>query len=240
MTKKSQVIVKMILIVITSVILLDLIPMSFAKLNEMPESTEWWIQMEIFSTDNNQEYNDNILVDLYDNVIQLERDYILSWHFFREPSLRFRLELINEESRDRIAVDLYNYLGSVPYIDTYYFANHSQKVDNLDEGYQGEYKNYQRMWPYQKKIWEWGSEMTVEAIKESQATGENSPSREYQLTRTFHLLCNQLSPGFEIRYCNSTDDNGEEPEGCRNVAIFVLGILFTIPFYYLIAHFRDH
>jgi len=240
MTNKLQVIVKMILIVITSAILLDLIPMSFAELNEMPESTEWWIQMEIFSTNNNQEYNDKILVDLYENVIQLERDYILSWHFFREPSLRFRLELINKESRDRIAVDLYNYLSSVSNVDTYFFANHEKRVDNLDEGYQGEYELYQRMWPYQKKIWEWGSEMTVEAIKESQATGENSPSREFQLTRTFHLLCNQLSPGFDTRYCNSIDDNGEELVWRRNVVSFVLGILFTILFTYLIAHIRHH
>jgi len=55
------------------------------------------------------------------------------------------------------------------------------------------------MWPSQKKIWEWGSEMTVEAIKERKETGTNDPSREYQLERAFHLLSNQLSPGYEVK-----------------------------------------
>jgi len=54
------------------------------------------------------------------------------------------------------------------------------------------------MWPYQKKLWEWGSEMTVEAIKEFRETGANDPSREYQLERIFHLLSNQLLPGYEV------------------------------------------
>ena len=106
-----------------------------------------------------------------------------------------------------------------------YFANHSQRVTNLEDGYAGEREDYHGMWPYQKKIWEWGAEMTVAAIKEVKEKGENEPTREYQLTRTYHLLANQLSPGFDIRYCFRRDNKGGNLVIRYLLASFVLGIL---------------
>lgn len=79
------------------------------------------------------------------------------------------------------------------------------------------------MWPYQKKLWEWGSEMTVDSIKESKETGKNNPSREYQLERIFHLLSNQLSPGYEIKRLE------DYASPWKNVVIFAIIGILVIP-----------
>ena len=160
---------------------------------------EWWIEVEIMPKGDKQETNDDILLLLYDNFLSGERQNIKSWHFFREPTLRFRVELIDKENRDRIATKLNNFLNSIDLVADYYFARHGKRIEKFDEGYSGERDQYKRMWPYQKKLWEWGSEMTVNAIKEFRETGANEPSREYQLERIFHLLSNQLSPGYEMK-----------------------------------------
>ena len=172
---------------------------SFTYTNYM-EEREWWIQVEIFpKKGDQQELNNEILLILYDDFLSHRRQNISSWHFFREPQLRFRIEVLDRETRDNTANDIDNFLSTVDLVATYYFANHEVKVENLDEGYSGEQETYKRMWTYQKKIWEWGSEMTVEALKEFRETGTNDPTREYQLERVFHLLALQLSPEFEQR-----------------------------------------
>jgi len=88
-------------------------------------------------------------------------------------------------------------------VENHYFARHGERIASFDEGYSGEHDQYKCMWPYQKKLWEWGSEMTVEAIREFRETGTNDPSRKYQLERIFHLLSNQLSPGYEVERINT-------------------------------------
>lgn len=160
---------------------------------------EWWIEVEITPIDGKQETNDDVLLLLYDDFLSHKRESIKSWHFFREPTLRFRIELTDRENRDNIAVELKNFLDSIELIADHYFARHGERIENFDEGYAGERDQYKRMWPYQKKLWEWGSEMTVEGIREFRETGANDPSREYQLERVFHLLSNQLSPGYEVK-----------------------------------------
>jgi hypothetical protein len=155
---------------------------------------EWWIEIEIIPRDRNWKQNDEILLALHKEILSSERQNIKSWHFFREPTLRFRIELTDKENRDRVAKKLRNLLDSIELVEQHFFANHGQRVENLDEGYKGERETYKRMWPYQKKLWEWGSEMAVEAIKEHRETGTNDPSREFQLERLFHLLFNQLNP----------------------------------------------
>lgn len=164
--------------------------------------TEWWIEVEITPRGGKQEVNDDILLLLYDEFLSYKRENITSWHFFREPTLRFRIELINKETRDNVAVELETFLDSIELVEDHYFAKHGQRIENFDDGYSGEFDQYKRMWQSQKKIWEWGSEMTVEAIKERKETGTNDPSREHQLERVFHLLSNQLSPGYEVKRLN--------------------------------------
>jgi len=159
---------------------------------------EWWIEVEITPKDGKQEVNDEILLLLYDEFLSYRRQNVTSWLFFREPTLRFRIELIDRDNRDSIAIELKSFLDSIDLVENHYFARHGERIENFDEGYSGERDQYKRMWPYQKKLWEWGSEMTVEAIREFRETGTNDPSREYQLERIFHLLSNQLSPGYEI------------------------------------------
>jgi len=160
---------------------------------------EWWIEVEITCIDGKQETNDEILLLLYEKFLQDRRDYIESWHFFREPTLRFRIELTDNRNRNTLAAEIKDFLDSVDLVKEHYFARHGQRIENFSQGYAGEQDQYKDMWPYQKKLWEWGSEMTVAAIKEYKKTGANDPSREYQLERIFHLLSNQLSPGYEIR-----------------------------------------
>jgi hypothetical protein len=168
-------------------------PANTALLNEI----EWWIEVEITPKGGEQEVNDNILLLLYDEFLSHKRENITSWHFFREPTLRFRIELTDKETRDNVAVELETFLDSIELVEDHYFAKHGQRIGNLDDGYSGEFDQYKRMWPAQKKLWEWGSEMTVEAIKEFKETGTNDPSREYQLKRIFHLLSLQLLPEYE-------------------------------------------
>lgn len=160
----------------------------------MNTQNEWWIQKDIIPQGKNWTLNDDILLLLYEKFLSGDRQNIESWHFFREPQLRFRIQLKDIENRNRVASELDSFLDSINLVEKHYFANHERRVENLDEGYNGERETYKRMWPFQKKLWEWGSEMAVEAIKEFKETGTNDPSREFQLERVFHLLCNQLYP----------------------------------------------
>lgn len=155
---------------------------------------EWWIEKEITPKDRNFELNDDTILALHEKFIVAEREKIKNWHFFREPTLRFRIELTSKEIRDDFAERLDDFLDSSELVQEHFFAKHGKRVKNLDEGYSGEDGDYKRMWLYQKKLWHWGSEMALEAIKELRETGFNDPHREYQLERVYHLLCNQLNP----------------------------------------------
>lgn len=209
--------------------IMNAIPKTYDQVYDIIPLKEWWIQVEIFTENINQDLNDQILIEIYSSIIEEERDYILSWHFFRELHIRFRIETVDEVQRNRIADRLVTFLSSLETVEEFYFANHSKKVDDLDKGYDGEYSTYKRMWPYQKKIWEWGSEMTVEAINEEYETGTNEPSRKYQLTRTYHLLANQLSLGYDIWYCFSLNHNGGIIVWCSLIISFLIG--FTVCYY---------
>ena len=65
------------------------------------------------------------------------------------------MELADSENRDEVTTELENFLDSIELVTEYYFARHGEKIVNLDEGYEGEYDQYKRLWPYQKKLWEW-------------------------------------------------------------------------------------
>lgn len=155
---------------------------------------EWWVEVEIVPKENNLQLIDKIIIEIHQNFLASKKQEIKAWHFFREPTLRLRIEVEDKEKRDILAEELKNYLNSLDEIEEHYFANHGKRIDNLDKGYKGERETYKRMWPYQKKLWEIGSEMAIEAIKEFTETGKNDPSREFQLERIFHLLFNQLNP----------------------------------------------
>ena len=162
---------------------------------------EWWIEVEINPLDNNIFLFDEILEQIYQNFLENQRQNILGWHFFREyNNLRFRIELDDRETRDRISEILNEYLNSIEIINEYYFANHGNRVENLDDGYSGEKEQYGRLWPHQKKIWEWGSEMAIKSYREFKETGNNIPRRGHQLMRIFHLLSNQL-------FCSFNEDD---------------------------------
>lgn len=99
------------------------------------EQRECWIEVEITPKDGKQETNDAILILLYDGFLSPIRQNILSWHFFREPTLRFRIEMSNETYRDSIAAELSNFLDSIDLVEGYYFSKHGVKIENLDQGY---------------------------------------------------------------------------------------------------------
>lgn len=162
---------------------------------------EWWIETEIFPKKESS-LND-LLEFIYDSFIEGNREDILSWHFFREKgALRFRIESSNELKRDIVAQKFVIFLDELNIIDRYFFARHGIEITSFNEGYKGEHDQYKRMWHYQKKIWEWGSEMTVESIKELNKMGKNEPPKQYQLYRLFHLLSIQFLPGYEVSFQN--------------------------------------
>jgi len=160
----------------------------------MDSRKEWWIEKEITPKDGKWELNDDILLILHERFIVPERDNTISWHFFREPTLRFRIELATREIRDDIAKRIDDYLNSSELVQEHFFASHGKRVKTLNEGFSGESETYKRMWLYQKMLWFWGSEMAIESIKELRETGKNDPMREFQLERIYHLLTNQLNP----------------------------------------------
>ena len=160
---------------------------------DMRSQKEWWVQRDIIPEKGNWRLNDDILLKIHKEFLPNLRQKIKSWHFFREPQLRFRIEFKDKKTRDDGAVELEGFLDSLDIIEDHYLANHDKKVEKLEDGYKGEIKDYKRMWSFQKKLWEWGSKMAIEAIKEFKETGKNDPPREYQLERIFHLLYNQLN-----------------------------------------------
>lgn len=103
------------------------------------------------------------------------------------------------------------------------------RITSLNEGYLGEYDQYKRMWPYQKKIWEWGSEMTVEGNKEFSEMENNDPPKQYQLYRLFHILSLQFLPGYEVSFQN-----------VYNQYFFFLGFLCCAVIYLFSSAFRKY
>lgn len=217
MTKKAVQLSICMLLVASSVI------SSVSTAKAEVSSTEWWIQMEIFSKQGGKAPQDEILLKLHEDFLSNERQNIVTWHFFREADdlIRFRIEAIDRVNRDRIAGSLKDFVASMQTIKEYYFANHSQRIENLDQGYSGEQISYSRLWPYQKRIWEFGSEMAIESIKEFKETQANNPHLDYQLDRIFHLVSNQILPGYEGIFI---EKYAAEQEKMNAVIFTILGV----------------
>ncbi len=154
---------------------------------------EVWIQVDIIPKGKNFELNDEILLQIYKEFLSVPNKKISSWHFFREPQLRFRIEFDNKESRKALWDELNKFIDNLTIVESHYLADNKKKVKQLEDCYKGESDSFKRLWLFQKKLWEWGSKMAVESIKEFKETGANNPLREYQLERLFHLLYNQLN-----------------------------------------------
>jgi hypothetical protein len=123
------------------------------------------------------------------------KDWIKSWHFFREPQIRLRFlgedENIKEVKRyleselellERTRGDLYS---------CHVFGCHGVR----DKEYVGEADNWKGDWQLVTKIWENTSEFTMRLIEK--------PERplEYHGERHVHLLLNQL--GLDHLYCDT-------------------------------------
>ena len=108
------------------------IPIIAAPPSSQFAAQEWWVQVEIQSKNLDQNLNDEILVDLYENIIQKEREHIITWHFFREPTLRFRLEVEDKDSRNRIAEEILTFLQPMETVEEAYYARARRWVYALE------------------------------------------------------------------------------------------------------------
>jgi hypothetical protein len=160
----------------------------------MEATVEFWVEQEILSISGTNEENDTIVEKLFDEFLPTISNVAVSWHFFREPAIRFRVQARSIEERDRISVSLDTFLDSLGIVSHHFPTCHGNAINNLDEGYKGEAQAYKRMWHHQERLWQLGSEMAVEAIREFREKHTNDPSREHQLSRAYHLLCNQMRP----------------------------------------------
>lgn len=163
-----------------------------------------------------------ILLDvLMPHIESLKREHVLvTWHFFREPEIRFRVRMKNKRSRNsefRAIAALADSLNERRLISNWHFGKHGEK----GKMYAGEEDRYGRYgWKIAQDYFNYGSEIALRllALKRENrlenplwATGlgnpweggPKNPWRErrtnplvYHWSRYVHLFTNQL--GFDI------------------------------------------
>jgi hypothetical protein len=133
------------------------------------------------------------LIDLYDNIIKCNQDFIESWHFFREPYIRFRVECKDENSKELMKSKLQEYLKKareMKSVKNWYYGNHGRP----NKDYIGEHEFYGlEGFEIHKKIWEYQSELAVLRYRQEKE-GRIEMSREGDIDRLWHLVANQLYP----------------------------------------------
>jgi hypothetical protein len=188
---------------------------------------EHWIEINLFA---NRTAEDEILLDVLNPFVeQLRRKRVLvSWHFFREPEIRFRVRLRSRraklEATRRVEV-LAGKLLKRNLISSWHFGNHGEKTGI----YMGEEDRYGRYgWRVAQVYFQNGAEVALRLLALKRAGrlenplwarglgnpwegGGKNPWRSrrrnplvYHWSRYVHLFTNQL--GFdlddEVRLCS--------------------------------------
>jgi hypothetical protein len=179
---------------------------------------EYWIEINLFAR---KRLQDEILLDvLKPHVEKLERrKSLVTWHFFREPEIRFRIRLKNEKVKDRelkAVKAIANSLKRRGLVSSWNFGNHGER----EQPYVGEEDRYGRNgWKIAQKYFRCGAETALGllALKRDSKLenplwarglgnpwegGTKNPWRQrqknplvYHWSRYVHLFTNQL--GFE-------------------------------------------
>lgn len=139
-----------------------------------------WVEYEIKIVENNQQYLEELLLHLYDNVIS--RLNIVSWHFFREPSLRLRV-LADEYEIPSIKSILSIELVDRKEVTDFYESCHGEP----NKKYRGERELYGHAWEQHVNLWNCGAELAVKVIRDRL-------NRNFHFRRARHLIWNQILP----------------------------------------------
>ena len=152
-----------------------------------------WLELVI--TPNDFSKINRILSDLVKPYIdRLYKDKIhFSWHFFREPELRWRISSLDEKI-ESIKIELDTKLTELERIEPkiylkHFFGNHGEP----NSCYHGEQEFYGEVWDLCYKRWEAGSNLALMLC-----TSNTSKSIDFYTDRDMHLILNQL--GYERPY----------------------------------------
>jgi len=188
---------------------------------------EHWIEINLFAR---RRVQDEILLDILKPHVERLQDkgVLVTWHFFREPEIRFRVRLGNANSKTKelqALAKLANSLQKRRLISTWHFGNHGEKGLN----YVGEEDRYGRNgWKVAQDYFNQGSEIALRllALKKQNRLenllwakalgnpwegGKRNPWRErlknplvYHWSRYVHLFTNQLGFGIkdEVKLCS--------------------------------------
>ena len=179
---------------------------------------EYWIETNLFIK---KRLQDEILLDIikpYVNKLE-KRKQLVTWHFFREPEIRFRIRLKNKKATNRELKALTALAESLKrrnLVSSWNFGNHGEK----EQPYMGEEDRYGRNgWRIAQEYFRSGAEtaLALLALKRRSKLenplwakglgnpwegGKRNPWRQrqknllvYHWSRYVHLFTNQL--GFE-------------------------------------------
>lgn len=198
---------------------------------------EHWVEVNLSVK---QKLQDEILLDVLKPFVNKlrEKGVLVTWHFFREPEIRFRIRVKNKRTKleaTQAVADLANSLRKRRIVSEWHFGEHGEK----DRIYVGEQDRYGRNgWKIAQDYFNYGSEIALRLLALKRASklenplwakglgnpwegGAQNPWRErqknplaYHWSRYVHLFTNQL--GFE------TDDEAilcsRQAERYRRVA----------------------
>lgn len=181
---------------------------------------EHWVEINLFAEMQTQ---DRILIDvLWPYVRRLrKRGALVTYHYFREPEIRFRIRVRTERERRAQAATLERIakkLSKEGAITAWRFGNHGEE----GKPYVGEEDRYGRNgWKVAQKYFEDGSETALGLLRLKRGSrlesplwakgfgnpwegGKNNPWREieedplaFHWSRHLHLFTNQLGFGME-------------------------------------------
>ena len=158
--------------------------------------TDKWVEVDIYLNDYSQ--SNKVIAETVKELVEdfKNKDWVKSWHFFREPQIRLRFfgeeenvkemkGLINEKLNEKESTesDLYS---------QHVFGSHGRE----NEEYSGEADFWQDDWSLAMKLWETNSEFAMKLISE----GATKPL-DIHGERHVHLLLNQL--GLDHAYVNT-------------------------------------
>jgi len=181
--------------------------------------TEFWIEVNLYGDGKHQDY---VLLRVLKPFVERVRaeGTLVTWHFFREPEIRFRVRLTSrraKEAETRAVASLADSLVGRKLISRWSFGNHGEK----GRVYAGEEDRYGRNgWKVAQDYFNHGAEtaLALLALKEAGRLenplwakglgnpwegGKKNPWKEreenplvYHWSRYVHLFTNQL--GFDI------------------------------------------
>lgn len=140
-----------------------------------------------------------LILTLYEQIVK-PTSGIVSWHYFREPEIRLRLEMSDDAEAGRVEERIRQFVDSRKpefQIDKLVFGRHGKEGDK----YEGEHEILGKEgFEVHKMIWMWQSELAVLRYKQ-EAGGSVEKDRDYDVDRLWHLAANQLGP-LAVHECN--------------------------------------